>query len=85
MSSAANAHPDRAIDLDGGLPQGDAKAVAVRKMFDTIGHSVVKLKRVAIGHIDERWLKVGESRNLTPEEVKGFRNPVQKSSRSSTN
>jgi len=45
----------------------------IRKMFDTIGHSVVKLKRTAIGHIAERWLKVGESRKLTPEEVEGFR------------
>ena len=45
----------------------------IRKMFDAIGHSVVKLRRIAIGHISERWLKVGEYRRLTPEEVKGFR------------
>ncbi|MFM9903274.1 MAG: pseudouridine synthase [Pyrinomonadaceae bacterium] len=45
----------------------------IRKMFDAIGHSVVKLKRTAIGHIAERWLKVGESRRLTREEVEGFR------------
>ena len=50
----------------------------IRKMFDTIGHSVVKLKRTAIGHISERWLKIGESRNLTPEEITQFRTPVQK-------
>ena len=53
----------------------------IRKMFDTIGHSVVKLKRTAIGHISERWLKVGESRNLTPEEIAQFRTPLQKSAR----
>ncbi|MEO6654826.1 MAG: pseudouridine synthase [Pyrinomonadaceae bacterium] len=50
----------------------------IRKMFDTVGHSVVKLKRVAIGPIDERWLKVGESRKLTPEEVESFRTPSAK-------
>ena len=47
----------------------------IRKMFDTIGHSVVKLKRVAIGHIDEKWLKVGASRPLTREEIESFRKP----------
>ena len=45
----------------------------IRKMFDAIGHSVVKLRRIAIGHIAEKWLKVGESRRLTSEEVEGFR------------
>ena len=51
----------------------------IRKMFDTIGHSVVKLRRTAIGHIAEKWLKVGESRKLTPEEVVQFRIPLRKS------
>ena len=41
----------------------------IRKMFDTIGHSVVKLKRVAIGPIVDKYLKVGESRPLTPKEI----------------
>ncbi|MEO6050376.1 MAG: pseudouridine synthase [Pyrinomonadaceae bacterium] len=50
----------------------------IRKMFDTIGHSVVKLKRIALGHIDERWLKVGESRKLTSKEVERFRTPSAK-------
>ncbi len=54
----------------------------IRKMFDAIGHSVVKLKRIAIGYIAERWLKVGESRKLTPEEVNQFRSPMQKPARS---
>ena len=53
----------------------------IRKMFDAIAHSVVKLKRVAIGHIAEKWLKVGESRNLTPEEIAQFRTPLQKPAR----
>lgn len=41
----------------------------IRKMFDAIGHSVVKLKRIAIGSISDPYLKVGESRMLTPQEV----------------
>lgn len=45
----------------------------IRKMFDTIGHSVVKLKRVAIGPIADRYLSVGASRPLTREEVEQFR------------
>jgi 23S rRNA pseudouridine2605 synthase len=47
----------------------------IRKMFDSVGHSVVKLKRVAIGHIKDDWLKVGEFRKLLPEEIKAFKNP----------
>ena len=50
----------------------------IRKMFDAIGHSVVKLKRTAIGHIAEKWLKVGESRKLTLEEIERFRTPSAK-------
>jgi len=45
----------------------------IRKMFDTIGHSVVKLKRIAIGPIAERYLPVGTSRPLTNEEVEMFK------------
>jgi 23S rRNA pseudouridine2605 synthase len=41
----------------------------IRKMFDTIGHSVVKLRRIAIGSISDPHLKVGSSRKLTPNEV----------------
>ena len=41
----------------------------IRKMFDAIGHSVVKLKRIAIGSISDPYLKVGESRKLTAQEV----------------
>ncbi len=51
----------------------------IRKMFDTIGHSVVKLRRIAIGPIAERYLPVGQSRPLTSEEVDLFRtNPSGK-------
>lgn len=42
----------------------------IRKMFDAIGHSVVKLQRVQIGPLTDKGLKPGAWRNLTPAEVK---------------
>jgi 23S rRNA pseudouridine2605 synthase len=42
----------------------------IRKMFDSIGHSVVKLRRISIGPVSESGLKTGEYRKLTPQEVK---------------
>lgn len=50
----------------------------IRKMFDFIGHSVVKLKRIAIGHIDYDRLPVGAYRELDEDEVKEFFNPTPK-------
>jgi len=47
----------------------------IRKMFDSIGHSVVKLKRIAIGHVRDKFLKVGLYRSLAPSEVSQFRDP----------
>lgn len=44
----------------------------IRKMFDAVGHSVVKLKRTAIGTIADKYLKTGESRKLMDEEVKSL-------------
>jgi 23S rRNA pseudouridine2605 synthase len=41
----------------------------IRKMFDAVGHSVVKLKRIAIGTVSDAGLPVGRSRKLTQEEV----------------
>lgn len=45
----------------------------IRRMFEVIGHSVVKLRRIAIGHLTDRGLKVGEFRMLTTEEVERFK------------
>ena len=42
----------------------------IRKMFDAIGHSVVKLRRIAIGNLRDPYLQPGSSRKLTAEEVK---------------
>jgi 23S rRNA pseudouridine2605 synthase len=44
----------------------------IRKMFDAVGHSVVKLRRTAIGHIDYDRLPVGAYRELEPAEIKLF-------------
>lgn len=44
----------------------------IRKMFDVTGHSVVKLRRVRIGAIDDVGLKVGVFRMLTPTEVRAL-------------
>jgi len=45
----------------------------IRKMFDAIGNSVVKLKRTNIGHIGDCGLKVGSYRKLTADEIAKFR------------
>jgi 23S rRNA pseudouridine2605 synthase len=44
----------------------------IRRMFDAIGHSVLKLSRVQIGPIEESKLPTGQWRLLTPGEVKKF-------------
>lgn len=44
----------------------------IRRMFDAIGHGVLKLRRVRIGHIREDRLRTGEWRYLAPEEVARF-------------
>lgn len=53
----------------------------IRKMFDAIGHSVVKLRRVAIGHVRDERLPVGKFRKLTPAELAGFSGNIQKPAR----
>jgi 23S rRNA pseudouridine2605 synthase len=50
----------------------EGKNQQIRKMFDSIGHSVVKLRRVRIGHLTEAGLAFGSYRELTPAEVKKF-------------
>jgi 23S rRNA pseudouridine2605 synthase len=42
----------------------------IRRMFDAIGHSVVKLRRVQIGHVTDEGLRVGAWRFMTEAEVK---------------
>ncbi|ETI70382.1 23S rRNA pseudouridine(2605) synthase RluB [Neobacillus vireti] len=45
----------------------------VRRMFEAIGHEVVKLKRERYGFLTLGGLKAGEARELTPHEVKQLR------------
>jgi pseudouridine synthase len=52
------------------LHQGISRQI--RKMFDAIGHSVIKLRRVAIGFLNDKGLKPGDWRYLTDEEVRRF-------------
>src|SRR5215813_8656615 len=42
----------------------------VRRMFDAIGHSVIKLVRTRIGNLEDKHLRPGEWRKLTEKEVK---------------
>lgn len=51
----------------------------IRKMFDSIGHSVVKLRRLAIGNIRDERLPSGSFRFLSEAEVKELLSPVKKS------
>lgn len=52
----------------------------IRKMFDAIGHSVVKLRRTKIGSVEDPYLRTGESRMLTPVEVASFHAAPRKTS-----
>lgn len=49
----------------------------IRKMFDSIGHSVVKLRRVAIGNLTDRGLVTGAYRLLDQVEVEGIGTPAK--------
>ena len=53
----------------------------IRKMFDAIGHSVVKLRRVQIGHITDVGLPIGKWRALTESEVKRLKTAAPKTTR----
>ena len=45
----------------------------VRKMFEAVGHPVVRLKRVRIGPLEDPDMPVGHWRELTPQEVSRLR------------
>lgn len=57
----------------------EGKNQQIRRMFDLIGHSVIKLKRSRIGSLRDDTLKPKDWRKLTNEEVKSL---MQKQSRS---
>jgi 23S rRNA pseudouridine2605 synthase len=45
----------------------------VRKMFDAVGHPVVRLKRVRIGPLSDPEMPIGHWRELTPAEIANLR------------
>lgn len=53
----------------------EGKNQQIRRMFDSTGHSVVKLRRVRIGHVTDKDLSIGQYRELTSGEVKRFFQP----------
>lgn len=53
----SNGQPRQAIDLSEGLPTGEAKAAAVRQMFDTISPRYDLVNRVMTFRMDVRWRK----------------------------
>ena len=53
----------------------------IRRMFDLIGYSVVKLKRVRIGFLRDGGLKPGDWRLLRPEEVSRLLKAPQRESK----
>ena len=42
----------------------------VRRMFDSVGHKVINLKRIMLGELNLDGLNVGEYRPLTKKEIK---------------
>lgn len=56
----------------------------IRKMFDAIGHSVVKLLRSQIGPLEIGLLRTGEWRYLTSREVAQLKRPVNTKRNSSS-
>lgn len=52
------------------LTMGEGRNREVRRMFETIGLEVIRLVRTAIGPINDRSLKEGESRRLSIGEIR---------------
>ena len=55
----------------------------IRKMFDAVGNSVVKLRRIQIGHVKDENMPIGAFRELEAEEVKEFISPSNKPAKKS--
>lgn len=53
----------------------------VRRMFEAIGHNVLKLKRERYGFLTLNGLSAGDARELTPHEVKLFRAQAMESTK----
>ena len=53
----------------------------IRRMFDSIGHSVIKLRRVRVGPVTAEGILIGQWRHLTPAEVKRLKSAERGPSR----
>lgn len=51
----------------------EGKNRQVRKMFEAVGHRVLKLKRISVGKVKLGNLKVGQWRELTEREIKSLK------------
>src|SRR5262249_41473599 len=58
----------------------EGKQNQIRRMFESIDHPVLRLKRVAIGKLRDDKLKPGEYRFLTGREIKEFLGPKKAAS-----
>lgn len=54
---------------------GEGRRNQIRRMFEMIGHPVVRLTREAIGTVRARGITPGEHRKLTSPEIRALRNP----------
>ena len=52
---------------------GEGRTRQIREMFFRIGHPVMRLRRVAIGSVQDKGLRPGDSRELTEQEVHSLR------------
>ena len=50
----------------------------VKRMFETIGYDVIRLSRIRFAFLDNKTLKSGEYRMLTPKEIKKLYSLVEK-------
>ncbi len=57
----------------GGIAITEGRKRQVRRMFDHVGHSVLKLIRVKVGRVDLGPLPPGEIRPLTPSELESLK------------
>jgi 23S rRNA pseudouridine2605 synthase len=77
----------RRIDSSGGsqatlsLVIHEGRNRQVRKMCDSIGHPVVRLRRIRIGPIADERLKPGQFRDLSEREVKALKSAATSESR----
>jgi 23S rRNA pseudouridine2605 synthase len=55
----------------------------IRRMFDLISHSVIKLRRVRIGPVTAEGILIGQWRHLTPVEVKRLKSAPKAQKRAS--